>query len=358
MKKTLDPVRIGVLGCGMISQAAHFESCQKAKNARLYAICDTADDLRNRMTQIWEPEVAYSQYEEMLADPKVEAVIIGIADQYHVSAAARAIEAGKHVLVEKPLGVSVEECVGLLKMKQAAPNLIFRVGSMKRFDPGVAFARRFIDQEMGTRLALKAWYCDSTSRYTETANVQPLVVQSTSAKRPPGNPKANRESYYLLGHGSHLVDTARFLGGEITRVHAKLAQKYDAYCWFVAIDFADGSVGHLDLTLTVRMGWHEGFQIYGEFGSVIGKLFNPWYLKSAEVECFSLKDGQFKRVLGEDAHFYRLQVESFAGAVRGEDNFPAAGLEDGLAAIRVLRAIRLSVEKGEPVAVADVTGAI
>jgi len=84
----------------MISQAAHFESCQKAKNARLYAICDAADDLRNRMTQIWEPEVAYSQYEEMLADPKVEAVIIGIADQFHVSAAARAIEAGKHVLVE------------------------------------------------------------------------------------------------------------------------------------------------------------------------------------------------------------------------------------------------------------------
>src|ERR1700756_2974259 len=80
MKKTADPVRIGVLGCGMLSQAPDFESCQKAKNARLYAICDAADDLRNRMTQIWEPEVAYSQYEEMLADPKVEAVFIGVAD--------------------------------------------------------------------------------------------------------------------------------------------------------------------------------------------------------------------------------------------------------------------------------------
>ena len=77
--------------------------------SRLYAICDAADDLRSRMAQVWEPEVAYAKYEEMLADPKVEAVIIGIADQFHVSAAARAIEAGKHVLVEKPLGVSVEE---------------------------------------------------------------------------------------------------------------------------------------------------------------------------------------------------------------------------------------------------------
>ena len=103
----------------MISQAAHFESCQKARNARLYAICDAADDLRNRMAQIWEPEVAYSSYEEMLADPKVEAVVIGIADQFHVSAAAQAIEAGKHVLVEKPLGVSVEECLHLLNVKLA-----------------------------------------------------------------------------------------------------------------------------------------------------------------------------------------------------------------------------------------------
>ncbi len=358
MKKTPDPVRIGVLGCGMISQAAHFESCQRARNARLYAICDAADDLRNRMAQIWEPEVAYSQYDELLADPKVEAVIIGIADQFHVSAAARAIEAGKHVLVEKPLGVSVEECVHLLKVKQAAPNLIFRVGSMKRFDPGIASARRFIDQEMGTRLALKAWYCDSSSRYTETGNLQPLIVRSAQAKRPEGDPKANREAYYLLGHGSHLVDTARFLGGEIIRVNAKLVQKYGSYCWFVTTDFADGSVGHLDLTLVVRMGWHEGFQIYGEFGSVIGKLFNPWYLRSAEVECFSLKDGQFRRVLGEDAHFYRLQVESFADAVRGEDSFAAAGIEDGLAAIQTLRAIQLSVQKGEPVTVAAVTGAI
>ena len=342
----------------MISQAAHFESCQKARNARLYAICDAADDLRNRMRQVWEPEVAYSRYEEMLADPKVEAVIIGIADQFHVPAAIQAIAAGKHVLVEKPLGVSVEECADLLKAKQSAPALVFRVGSMKRFDPGVAFARRFIDEEMGTRLALKAWYCDSSSRYTETDNLQPLIEKSASSKRPKGNPKANREAYYLLGHGSHLVDTARFLGGEIVKVDAKLVRKYDAYCWFVATEFTDGSVGHLDLTLAVRMGWHEGFQIYGEFGSVVGKLFNPWYLMSAEVECFSLRDGQFKRVLGEDSHFYRLQIESFADAVRGKDTFPAAEIDDGFAAIKTLRAIQLSTQKGGPVSVADVTGAL
>jgi hypothetical protein len=90
-----------------------------------------------------------------------------------------------------PLNVRI---VGAFKVKQAAPNLICRVGSMKRFDPGIAFARRFIDREMGTRLALKAWYCDSSSRYTETGNLQPAIVRSAQAKRPEGDPKANRES--------------------------------------------------------------------------------------------------------------------------------------------------------------------
>ena len=60
------------------------------------------------------------------------------------------------------------------------------------------------------------------------------------------------------------------------------------------------------------MDWHEGFQIYGEHGSVVAKSFLPWYHRSSEVECFSARDGQYHRPLGEDAHFWRRQVEGFA----------------------------------------------
>src|SRR6187551_2700399 len=101
-------VRIGVLGCGPIAQFAHLEACKKARNAELYAICDVADDLRERMAAVHQPRVAYADFDAMLADSKVEAVIIAIADQFHVPMCRKAIAAGKHVLVEKPLGVSVE----------------------------------------------------------------------------------------------------------------------------------------------------------------------------------------------------------------------------------------------------------
>ena len=54
-------LRIGVLGCGPIAQFAHFDACRKARNAELYAICDVADDLRERMAAVHRPRVAYAR---------------------------------------------------------------------------------------------------------------------------------------------------------------------------------------------------------------------------------------------------------------------------------------------------------
>jgi predicted dehydrogenase len=350
-------LRIGVLGCGQISQAAHFEACRKATNAELYAICDLAEDLVVKMAAIHEPSLTYTNFDAMVADPNVEAVIIGVADQFHVAMAQQALAAGKHVLVEKPLGVSIEECASL-QSAVADSGLVLQVGTMKRFDPGIAFARKFIAEEMGEMLALKAWYCDSTYRYAMTDNLQPVVVSSSAARRPAGNPKADRERYYLLGHGSHLVDTARFLGGEIAALRARLVQKFDAYCWFVEVAFASGAVGHLDLTIAVRMDWHEGFQVYGEHGSVIGKTYNPWYFKSSDVECFSTRDDQYHRVLGADAHFYKLQVEGFADTILNGAPMRGANINDGTAAIRALVAIARSTDSGDWVRLDQVEGTI
>jgi predicted dehydrogenase len=350
-------LRVGVLGCGPIAQFAHFDACRKARNAELYAICDLADDLRARMAAIHEPRVAYASYEEMLADPKVEAVIIATADQFHVPAGLRALEAGKHVLVEKPLGVGVEECVAL-RDRVRASGLVLQVGNNRRFDPGVAFARRFISEEMGGLMALKAWYCDSTFRYTMTDNLQPIPLRSALARKPEGDPKADKRRYFLLTHGSHLVDTARFLGGEIAAVRARLLVRFDAHCWFIEADFADGGLGHLDLTIPIRGDFQEGFQVYGEHGSVTGKVFLPWFHKTSEVECFSAKDGQFRRPLGEDAYSYKRQVEGFADAILRGSPPHGATVEDGLAAMRAMVAIARSVETGEKVRLADATGGV
>ncbi len=356
MRKEERSLRIGVLGCGPISQFAHFESAQKARNATLAAVCDADEGLARRFGGFYDAERIYYDYDEMLADPEVEAVVIGISDAFHVPASIKALEAGKHVLCEKPIGISVEE-VDRLAEVVARTGKVLQIGHMLRFDPGIESAKEFVDGEMGELLALKAWYCDSTHRYTMTDAVQPVARQGARALRPSGDPKADKRRYFMLAHGSHLVDLARYLGGPIRAVDARLVEKFGAYCWFVGVEFENGAVGHLDLTVAVRMDWHEGFEIYGQNGGVTAKTYNPWYYKSSDVEIFHEASAATTRVLGADGHFYRRQLEGFAeaalgGAMRG------AGIADGQASTRAMVAIAESARTGRPVALADVAGAV
>src|SRR6266850_7676442 len=152
MKKEPRLLRLGILGCGPISQIAHFDAAKKARNVELTAVCDLADDLRERMITLHHPRFGYRDYDEMLANPQVEAVLIGVADQFHVPLALKAIAAGKHVLVEKPLGVAIEECEELCRQVRAS-KLTFQIGNNRRFDPGIAFARKFIREEIGQLLS-------------------------------------------------------------------------------------------------------------------------------------------------------------------------------------------------------------
>jgi predicted dehydrogenase len=350
-------LKVGVLGCGPIAQAAHLESCTKARNADLYAICDVAPDLLERMKWTHSPERTYNDYAAMLADPDLEAVIVATSDPYHVPASIAALEAGKHVLCEKPVGVGVEEVERLSAVARNS-SCVFQVGHMKRFDAGIEAAKAFIDTEMGEMLALKAWYCDSTHRYAMTDAVQPLIIKSTSALKPAGDPKADLRRYYMLAHGSHLVDTAGYLAGDIVSVEARLNERFGAYCWFVDVAFASGALGHLDLTIAVRMDWHEGFQIYGENGSVVGKTFNPWYYRSSEVDIFRENTGATTRVLGADGHFYRRQVEGFAETILHDAPMRGADIDDGVASVRAMVAIAESVRSGRRVQLADVSGEV
>lgn len=357
MKKESRLLRVGVLGAGLISQSAHFDSCRKARNAELYAICDIAEDLVTRMAATHQPQVTYLDYDAMLADAQVEAVIIGTADQFHLPLARKALMAGKHVLVEKPLGVNIEECEALRDQIRGT-GLVLQVANNKRFDPGIAFAHRFVKEKIGQLVAMKAWYYDSVYRYTMTDNLQPIIMTSALAKRPEGNPKVDKKRYFMLGHGSHLVDTARFLGGEITSVRARFVQKFDIYCWYAQVDFADGSVGNLDLIIPVRGDFEEGFQVFGERGSVNGRAYLPWYHKSSFVECFSAEDRQYHRPLGEDSFTYKLQVEGFADTILNGTPQQGANIEDGIAAMRAMVAIARSAETGESVRLVDVSESV
>ena len=216
-------LKVGVLGCGPIAQAAHFESATKAKNAELYAICDVADDLRERMAATHAPRKTFPDYDEMLADPELDAVIIATSDAFHVAGrdlprsrpastcfaksrsglgrGSRGAEAGRGGDRPGPAG-RPHEALRRRPAERQGPSSTTRWARCWPSRPGIAIPR------IATPM---------------TDAVQPLIVKSASARKPAGDPKADLERYYMLAHGSHLLDTARYLGGEIVEVEARLA---------------------------------------------------------------------------------------------------------------------------------------
>jgi predicted dehydrogenase len=352
MKKDDRRLRIGLLGCGPISQAAHLDAIRKARNADLYAICDIAEDLTDRIAAIYHPEVVYNDFAAMLADPRVEAVVIAVADQFHVPLCRQALAAGQPVLVEKPLGVTVEECEELRDLV-VRTGLVFQVGNNRRFEPGMTEARRFVREEIGDLLSLDAWYYDSVYRYTMQDNLYPVPVETNKSKRPPGDWKANRQRYILITHGVHLLDTARFLAGPLVAVHARHHAHREMHAWSIQVEFASGALGNLSLISPRRGDFEEGFRVHGTHGGVFGQAPLPWFQR-ASVECF--KDGAYRRLLGEDGFTFKRQIEGFADVILHGAAQLGASLDDGIAAVRGLVAVSQSVARGEPVRLADVTG--
>jgi predicted dehydrogenase len=126
----------------------------------------------------------------------------------------------------------------------------------------------------------------------------------------------------------------------------------------VEVEFADGCLGHIDLAIPVRGDFEEGFQIFGEHGSAQGKVFLPWFHKTSVVECFSARDGQFRRPLGEDAHTYKRQIEGFAETILDGKRQHGANIDDGVAGMRALAAIAESVRTGGSVRLDQARGGV
>src|SRR5579863_8496966 len=102
------PYGFGIIGCGMISRF-HAHAIDDVKGARLVACFDAIAPAAERLAAETGCK-AYHQLDEMLADPKVEIVTIGTPSGAHLEPALAAANAGKHVIVEKPLEITLKRC--------------------------------------------------------------------------------------------------------------------------------------------------------------------------------------------------------------------------------------------------------
>lgn len=331
-------LRIAVIGCGKVSQNVHLPALAKSSRCQLVAVCDSSRAVGAAVGERYSIDRVYEEVDAVLADGTVDAVLIAVGDPFHVQVVTEALEAGKHVLVEKPLGMSAAECRPLRELL-ARSGLQLQVGVMKRHDPGIEYARQAVRELIGPVISFGFWYRASADDYVDEASVFLPVVRDPEYQRP--TYKLEKQPYYLATHGAHLFDMVRFVVGEPQTVQAVLGVNGATYSWLGLLRLDGGAVGHFDLTVYVESDWSEGFDVFGERGSVSVRSPNPFFLRPSRVRVFRAGSRTWQTPLFGEGDPYLRQFDAFAASVL-EGAPVSADINDGIAALELIEAVAAS----------------
>jgi predicted dehydrogenase len=338
-------VRIALIGCGRIAQVAHLPAIEKADGIDLVAVSDRSDAVTHAIARRYDVPRAYLTAEEVWNDPDVEAVLVAAPDRFHFDLAGAALRAGRHVLVEKPLAATVEQCGALVDLV-AQTGLKLQVGAMKRHDAGLQFARRFVGESLGEPRSFSAWYRIGDLRAGIEATLFPRVYADPEARQHEAGFKSDRQRYLLATHGAHIYDTVRYLLGDVEAIDAR-HRGYDRdHAWSALVTMASGAVGTVSISADVPGVPAEGIEVFGSTGSVRVETPFPFYRQASTVRAYT--DGQVVVPVLTDGDAYERQVEAFGRAIR-DDLAPDPGAVDGLAAVALIEATAVSAEAGREV---------
>jgi D-xylose 1-dehydrogenase (NADP+, D-xylono-1,5-lactone-forming) len=270
-------------------------------------------------------ERAHGSYEALLEDPDVDAVYIPLPNSIHIPWTLRALEAGKHVLCEKPLSRRAADVEGAFDTAEAAGRLLMEA-FMYRHHPQTQTLRHLVEEGAVGRLQL-----------IRAAFSFPLAAERNIRL------SAELEGGALMDVGCYCVSGARLLAGEPERVYAEQAIGGDGVDVRLAgtMRFPGDVVAQFDSGLTLPT--RDELEVIGSDGSLF--LDDPWHCRSPLIEL--RRDGDVERIEPERADSYRLELENFADAVEGAAP-PLLGREDAVGQARTIEALYRSAEEAQP----------
>ncbi len=347
-------VKIGIIGVGNIAET-HIGAYLKNPNVEIYAFCDINEKRLNEMSEKYGVEKCYTDVNEMLALPEIDAVSVCTWNSAHAPCTIAALNAGKHVLCEKPMATNVEDAV---KMKEAAEKngKLLMIGFVRRYGNDCKILQDFISNEFfGEIYHTKATYL-----------------------RRNGNPegwfgdKSRSGGGPLIDLGVHVIDLVRFLLGNPKPVsvygvtHQKLFNRHDLkdkkgyvsksakpddICdvedlAFATIRFDNGATLAVEASFSLNLKEDKGeIEL---FGTKAGAKIAP------ELELFSVTNGYMT-----DVNLKTPTALSFDGLFEGEINHFVdciengteciAPAQDGIDIMKILCGIYESAETGHEV---------
>jgi predicted dehydrogenase len=340
-----DQIRLGVVGCGRISQVAHLPAIAKAGSVELRAVCDASPQVATAMAERYGVS-AHTETAALLNDD-IDAVVVAVPDQAHAVVAREALLAGRHVLIEKPIAETITQAEELRELA-CSSGLQLQVASMKRYDPGVQYAAGAV-RRLGSLRSVTGWYrvMARLRAPVEATLFPPLVVDPAIEAREAEYKTEHRSQHLLVTHGVHTFDLLRYLGGDYEITGAVLSDNGRDYSWHALGRYAGAAALSIEVTASVHAEWSEGFDLYGDLGHVRLRCPFPFTRQASSVRYFDEASQAYATPVFGDTDPYKRQVEAFAQAIMaGTPATPSAG--DGIEALRVADAIRHAAQAAGP----------
>lgn len=245
-----EQVRVGVIGTSSYTESMHLTNMKSHPDARLRAICGRNTTRAEALAQKFDIPAVYADYREMIASDELQAVVIASPDDQHYAMTMDVLDAGLHVICEKPMAMTVEQARAM-HARAVAADVTHMIYFTWRWLPVARYVRRLIDDGYIGR----CFHCNI--RYTVGFARTARYLWRLDPARANG----------ILGDlGSHALDLAQWYVGPIDRVSAHLAALTDHPgldgeamepandSAVLAVTFANGAQGVIQLTALAHIG--------------------------------------------------------------------------------------------------------
>ena len=326
----MSKVRFGIVGCGMIANM-HADAIANMDNALLVGVADNARQAAEKFAQPRGAKV-YDDYAAMLRDPDVDAVCICTPSFLHASQAIDALNAGKHVVVEKPMALDEESADEIIKTCEKTGKMLTVVYQL-RFEEDVIRLKGLIEGGAFGKITM----CNLFMNYYRSKEYFASSNWKGTLKYDGGGA--------LMNQGIHGVDLLEYLAGDITMVNGKaktLVHNVEVEDTAVAtVEFASGAMGVITASTCTYPGFGRRLEIYGEDGYAVltENALTELMLNRQPVELNQKATiGCANDPTAVNYAMHKRQLNNFVAAIMGKEQL-VSDCYAGKKAVRVIKEI-------------------